>query len=422
MPKSRTIRFGNGSGFRSRREWRAQSGPSYPWINDPWSTPSVYDLGYRVEQLLLSQGNPAPYGSRPQNGGDFLTKSYERRMKPSRMNLLSESNSTLRWRNIGLIFPNNPGWLSGLDPRSWLSIKSTMIAMGTKGWNRFSPGSPIASLSQFIGELRQLPRDPFKMAREMVQSIRRARSNTVGADILRRSVGDHYLNWSFGWRPFLQDLEKISQFNEELFRSLDQLYRDHGKVVRRRGTIESTSTTTVTVDNSGSTGGYMPQIATNKSGGSRRTVTTIVKDRYWFSAGFTFRMPNVNDSEAMSSLRQYLQGGGISPSVVWELTPWSWLADYFTSIGDSLENWEKSRAINLAAKYAYVMHKRDITTVSQHQSWAYDGSFSLSASATSRAITQARTGASAYGFGFTTGALNNAQIANLVALGLSRRV
>lgn len=422
MPKSRTIRFGVGSGFRSRREWRAQPGASYPWINDRWSNPSLYDLGYRVEQLLLSQGNPAPYGARPQNGGDFFQKSYERRMKPSRINYLSVTSSTLRWRNIGLLYPINPSWLSGLDSRSWLSVKATMIAMGTKGWNRFSPGSPIASLSQFLGELRQLPKNPFRMAGDMVKSMRRSGSRAEGADILRRSVGDHYLNYSFGWRPFLADLEKFAQFNERLFRELDQLYRDQGKVVRRRGTIESTSNTTTTVDSSGSTGGYMPQLGTNKNGGSRRTVTTITKDRYWFSAGFTFRMPNVNDRESMDALRQYLLGGGISPSVVWELTPWSWLADYFTSIGASLENWEKSRAISLAAKYAYVMHSRDVTMTSEHQSWSYDGDFTFSASTTSRAITQARTGASAYGFGFTTGTLNMPQIANLVALGLSRRV
>jgi hypothetical protein len=123
----------------------------------------------------------------------------------------------------------------------------------------------------------------------------------------------------------------------------------------------------------------------------------------------------------MHNLREYLQGGGISPSVVWELTPWSWLADYFTNIGDVLENWEKSRAISLAARYAYVMYKRDVTVKSEHKV-VLDTGFEASMSHITRTITQARRGASAYGFGFTSGSLNNGQIANLVALGLSRRV
>lgn len=419
LPKVKFRNFGTETGVRQRHIYRWPPEEGVPWVPDPWSTPPTFNLGSRTDSLLLSRGNPAPYGARPQNGGDFFQKTYEFRVKPAYVRHEEFVDAALKIQNEGYLCPSN--WTSvGQDPSSWLAVKTAMITMGTKGWNRFAPGKPVASLSQFLGELRQLPKNPVRMAADLVRNMRRAGSKAAGADMLRRSVGDHYLNWSFGWRPFLSDLEKFSNLTENLARALDQLYRDHGKVVRRGGTIESDRQTTTEHHTSDSTAGYFPQMATREGGWSRKTVVITTETRYWFSAGFTYRLPNVNDVDAMRRLNQYLQGGGISPSIVWELTPWSWLADYFTNIGDTLDNWERSRAISLAAKYAYVMYRRDQTCVSTHEMWT--PKFNYNGSVISRSITQARTGASAYGFGFTTGSLNNGQIANLVALGMSRRV
>lgn len=421
VPRQRVRPLGTRTGLTWRLMYK--NTPGSPWTMSSIITGNSAQVsnGTRVEKLLISKGNPAPYARLPQNGGDFLQRSYERRHKPYSFpaNHWIEASSTQRWNNRGTLAAGNVAYGTE-DLRPWSQIVAIMEPMGSVGWNRYSPGSPVASLSQFLGELHQLPKNPFRMAAGLVRDMRRAGNKVAGADALRRSVGDHYLNWSFGWRPFLNDLEKLANFNQNLFRSLDQLYRDHGKVVRRRGTISSTSDTT-TSEVTGGPPAYVQAFAHNRNGTSIRTVTTTVKERFWFSAGFTYRLPSVNDQEGMNNLREYLQGGGISPSVVWELTPWSWLADYFTNIGDVLENWEKSRAISLAARYAYVMYKRDVTVKSEHKV-VLDTGFEASMSHITRTITQARRGASAYGFGFTSGSLNNGQIANLVALGLSRRV
>lgn len=420
VPRTKVHSFGYGPGLGNYLYYKTI--PSAPWRKSIWV--SFYNpvaLGSRVDQLLISRGNPAPYARLPQNGGDFLQHSFERRHKPyvfPKGHRIQQNPSNL-YENIGALYAGNVAYGTA-ENRSWTTIRSIMEPMGTVGWNRFSPGTPLSSLSQFLGELHQLPKNPFRMAAGLVRSMRTAGSKAAGADMLRRSVGDHYLNWSFGWRPFLNDLEKIANFNERYFRALDQLYRDHGKTVRRRGTISQTSTTTVT-EVSGGVNAYVSAFAHNRAGTSKRTVSTTVNERFWFSAGFNYRLPSVNDQEGMNNLRQYLMGGGISPSVIWELTPWSWLADYFTNIGDTLENWEKSRAISLAARYAYVMYKRDVTVRSEH-SVTLDTGFQANMSHISRTITQARRVASAYGFGFTSGQLNNGQIANLVALGLSRRI
>jgi hypothetical protein len=246
---------------------------------------------------------------------------------------------------------------------------------------------------------------------------------------MRRAVGDQYLNYSFGWRPFLSDLEKIADFDNNLKNAMAQLRRDHGRTIRRGGLIESDTTSSAPYEESGGAFGFL-DVPWASAGGTRadrgyKTVTTVTSWRCWFSAGFVYHLPREDDPNSMDRLRTYLKGGGISPSVVWELTPWSWLADYFTNIGDVLENWEASRELALAAKYCYVMYNKTYTKVSQHRAWMTNvnwGEWSGAASATSSYELKARTWASPYGFGFTSGNLNNSQKANLVALGLSRRI
>lgn len=353
-------------------------------------------------------------------------KEFSVRYEPHRLNsFFAQYDPGARWYNDGDHFPTNPV-LATADLRSMSAIEALMIPMGSKGWNRFRPGKPIASLTQFLGELRELPKNPVRMAADMVRSMRRAGSKSAGADILRRSVGDHYLNWSFGWRPFLDDLQKLADFNQNLGRHMRQLRRDNGQTIRRGGRISESFSTTTSESTSGSAAGYMDQIYTSwGTQGSRRTVTTQTFEKFWFAAGFVYRLPHGDPDSDFNRLRQYLLGGGISPSVVWELTPWSWLADYFTNIGDVLENWEAQRELNLAAKYAYVMYKKEVTVLSEHSAWMSHpiyGEVRIEGKVTSRALTKARTGASAYGLGFTSGSFSNSQIANLVALGLSRRV
>lgn len=396
------------------------------WRSD--GNPTLFgprSLGSRTQSLLISQGNKAPYYAKAQNGGDFFMKEFSVRYEPHRCNhFIAQYNTTARYNNDGDFFPSSPV-LGSSDSRSWDAVRSLMVPMGAKGWNRFRPGKPIASLTQFLGELRELPKNPVRMASDMVRAMRRAGSKAAGADVLRRSVGDHYLNWSFGWRPFLDDLQKLADFNQNLGSYIRQLRRDNGQMIRRQGTISASSTTNTT-ESTGSVTAYMDSAYTaNWNGFSKRTVTTQIKERFWFSAGFVYNLPHGNPDSDFNRLRQYLHGGGLSPSVVWELTPWSWLADYFGNVGDVLENWEAQRELNLAARYAYVMYRRDVAVLSEHFMYRSNptyGELTQTGHVTSHTVTKARLGASAYGLGFTSGNLNNSQIANLVALGLSRRV
>lgn len=393
---------------------------------------SPRSLGSATDSLLISFGHKAPYQRSIYNGSDFYKVSKWQRQSPGHMSIFIPSNpGGPGWFSEGLSFAGAPSWGTPLIP-TYGSIRSVMIPMGTQGWNRFRPGKPVASVAQFIGELRDLPKNPFRIAANAFKQARAAfigNDHGRGASILKRAVGESYLNYSFGWRPFLSDLEKIANYDESLVNAMRQLRRDHGRTIRREGLIESDTTSPAPSENSGGASGYL-DCPWSSAGGTRadrgyKTVTEVTSWRCWFSAGFVYHLPREDDPNSMGRLRRYLLGGGVDPSVVWELTPWSWLADYYTNIGDILENWQASRELALAAKYCYVMYEKTWHKTSSHRAWMTNvnwGQWSGSATAESGYTLKARTWASPYGFGFTSGNLNNSQKANLVALGLSRRI
>lgn len=420
VPQTRFTSYGTGK--RRTVDW-APNGKQSARYHQGGETVS---LGGQTDRLVISSGHRAPYARFPYNGGDFYKTTQTSRKSPARLDLWQNYYGSSWWHTYGDIFPAVTPTIPAA-PSTFTAMRSLMVPLGTVGWNRFRPGKPVASMAQFIGELRQLPKNPFRVISSVATAAKRyGVSSPRTYDTMRRAVGDSYLNYAFGWRPFLQDLEKLADYEHNLSRAMRQLYRDNGETIRRRGTIASDSQVTVSPkQTSASAVGYIDGPYTSGgSGWSAREVTTLVKWRCWFSAGFVYRIPLEGDSRANARLRQYLLGGGITPSTVWELTPWSWLLDYFTNIGDVLENWEASRELALAAKYAYVMMERSTTVHSAHSGGgSHGGGWNVSgASFTASTVEKARTWASAYGLGFTPGSLSNSQVANLVALGLSRRI
>jgi hypothetical protein len=137
-------------------------------------------------------------------------------------------------------------------------------------------------------------------------------------------------------------------------------------------------------------------------------------------------IPTASNNGYVDRLRDLL-GLKLTPEVIWELTPWSWLIDWFSNIGLVVENLSNLHASNLILNYAYSTICRE----------------AVDSSVTSRpALTSASTGyrtwegdvvtkyetwqkvrlkASPYGFATTLNSLTGSQWAILVALGLARQ-
>lgn len=309
------------------------------------------------------------------------------------------------WRYQGLVMAHtlNPN-LTGLPTPP---LGSTIDAMGAVGWNRYKPTAPQGGVSQFLGELRELPTLPRLLLLK-------------GQAYRLKDLGSDYLNVRFGWEPFVKELRKFIITSQKVDKILRQLSRDNGGWVRRRGPIsEDTSITT-----SESQGYFtLPSLVSYLYDGIQtREVKQETTTKWWFSGKFKYYIPTGNSPEDIrkrsNQLARIVYGAELSPRLVWQLMPWSWMADWVTSAGAVISNLMDYQD-GLVAQYAYVMMNKSIkTTYTVRGKFKGHGSFQTSQTYIDEI--KLRYAANPFGFGILDGDLSPYQLSILGALGLSR--
>jgi hypothetical protein len=195
----------------------------------------------------------------------------------------------------------------------------TVIDLNNLAWSILAgtnPNVPHVSVPTAIGELKDLP--------SLIK---------VRGDGLLRKIAQGHLSWRWGLRPMLSDLRKLCNFARAFDNRLMELYslRD-GRIMRRRCHL-----------------------------GKEKALTTN-ETNHWFHAGFgvllqgplqyhytkevwgTAQWKLAPDSVLpelgfgpLKNLANRLNYGITSHEALataWELTPWSWLVDWFSNIGD----------------------------------------------------------------------------------------
>lgn len=296
-------------------------------------------------------------------------------------------------------FANYDTVLSGMSDH-------TAANYGSTAWKALRPVQPSASGNVFLVELREFL-DLFKFK-------------------LRgyKALGNNYLNYKFGWTPFLGDLGRFIRTQDAIENLIATIRRNNGKWIKRRRTISDT-VKSVTTSNQGNR--IYPTLPTPFYGSIPLSSCELVKietDRIWCEAQMKYYIPKLEFDLAKdiwsSELRRRIFGLDISPALVWELVPWSWLFDWFTNIGDVFRAISGQSYDNLVAKYAYVMrHRRIYYMYSQIQNFAYGEPVRLRKSFTVEC--KEREGASPFGFGLEIpDDLTVSQLAILAALGITR--
>lgn len=277
-----------------------------------------------------------------------------------------------------------------------------------KAWRRYKPLTPKVSTSQFFAELRELPKF-FIECRRVLDYF--------------KSLGNAYLNWEFGWKPFLLDLKEfltgLLKFNDRV----KQLIRDNGKPIHRQGPVfkdeASSSTTTRSVGAdillpSYETAAYIASFGSSTACPNSKTVTTTISQLYWFSGTFRYYLAPLGSFQLEEQVSRIIYGLDLTPRLVWELMPWSWLADWFTSLGDSIDNMTEIMLDSLVATYAYTMG---------HYKSVEETAWSNGLTTARRVLTneiKAREQSTPYGFGIDTSSFSGRQSAILAALALAR--
>jgi hypothetical protein len=254
-------------------------------------------------------------------------------------------------------------------------------------------------------------------------------------------VADQYLGLQFGLMPVLRDLFSLMTLREDLERKIRWLRSHNKKSVRRRVELDSASFSEAVASVGTQSASMGPVLATqlyaNPSGPTGFQVTKSVSYRIWFEAKYRYYIPEVAFKDPLTKpfgLAADLAGLSPDPVVIYKVIPWSWLLDWFTSVGSVIQNIMLRHKYHVVAEYAYVMASQDITYEKPGYCVTKSGTYTCTpqgcsftgpdvvhagSAKTVYAIRQ-RAVANPYGFGITWSALTPYQLSILAALGLSK--
>jgi len=326
----------------------------------------------------------------------------------------------------------------------------SLVGWGARGFSRTIPTHPIYNLGVSIGELKDLPGMVSQTLRGF-QALKKldlayasgfptVRDFIKHAKSLPKNTGDTYLYGAFGLYPMLQDLLFLLKMREKLDKKIDWLRRHNGKAVRREIELDA--------------GGFSEDIPRNVARAatvfpSQHTeiyapgwgdvlpfpILKTYQRRIWFAAKYRFYIPDLGKDRTKpppGGLASDLLGLSPDVSIIYKLTPWSWLLDWFTSVGPAISNVYQMARYGVVAEYAYVMCSEHFTYKAPGDISMYTGDYGVvgfspakirhfsGVSSTEYEFRQ-REVANPYGFGVTYASLSTYQWSILAALGLSRR-
>lgn len=231
----------------------------------------------------------------------------------------------------------------------------TARTYGAEAYNKFRPTRPKADAGQWIGELRDLPQNPWPW------KVTNLRNNILNF----KNLGSMYLNYEFGWKPFIKDLIKVYETNKRIENHLNYMKNNNNKWMTRGGIIKNEQTVTQSILSQQAFPSIPSPFYSSYSWPCTKSV--ITRDTVWFKARMKYFIQDLEtdpcDSVWSSQLLRHMYGLTLTPSLAWELIPFTWLQDWVINIGDVISNFSNSLYDNLVSKYAYVMRHRSTSIV-----------------------------------------------------------
>lgn len=380
------------TGYQETTSFRSKSGVDQ-------STPELQQTSGSHAALmkeLRDSGENFRHWHGSDTGHEFRTLKQQRWQTSSSVSLKSELFGTGTMTYEGNL---TVGGLSN-PPTFEPYPDSDAVLDGSRLIRRSIPTAPEAGIAAFLGELReQLP-------------------TLVGTLLWREgvslsSVAGEHLNVEFGIKPFLSDLTKICLSVKRMHTLIRQFARDSEKITRRRRSLDH-STSSVELPASyqvpgiglypwgdGSSSSNYPAGYFLSDLGVVRTIDTVSRD-VWFSGAFQYYL-NQDDSflgkmERYEQLANRLLGTRLDANVIWELTPWSWLIDWFSDSGSFVANLMSLTSDSLVMRYGYLMAT---TTATRERTQIVTDNYGsrLMLRDYNEIVEKTRTQASPYGFG-----------------------
>lgn len=410
--RTRSWRASAGQGVATKRKFSGVTG---------WGplTYTTWDPGTVCSQHTLDNIHDWPNGrsSGRDVGGSFVSTTKSVEYNAPKISAYAYYNGD-EWTYNGPCLASIDDWPTVGSITA--GTESQLKAAGTTAIARTVPTSPPANVSVMLGEL-----------------FREGVPKAAGATLLKsrfrdyRDYGSEYLNYEFGWKPIAADLKSVARTMIESERILDQLERDSGRNVRRKFAFPTANTTS---NDSSTLTKYSKVIGLPQGSAIWGTNSWSIRGsherRRWFSGCYTyhFKRPTAHANAMRGAVQKarVLYGLDLTPEVVWNLAPWSWLADWVSNAGDVMSNMSRFSRDDLVMRYGYIMeHSKNV-----HVHTLNNISYSLVDNGSKRAVvspsttytreTKQRYPATPFGFGLTESGFDTSQWAILGALGISR--
>jgi hypothetical protein len=301
-----------------------------------------------------------------------------------------------------------------------MALDSAVIGPTSNVWPRLSPYSiyPLWSLgSEAINAVRP-SYDELNLAatlgemREGLPSFRHRYGSFLS------NLGGNYLTTEMAIKPALNDARAIARTARDYDTLLERMKTEAGKIRHRRYDFPDTHSEEVeSVQTGVYPGGPGAVLLTGRG---TLTITLTKRTRTWFEGSFMYYMDRSNPYTANAANFQRLFGLHLDVETAWELTRFSWLVDYFTSIGDILSNVSANGRGDAVMVRGYLMRT---TSYEREYKWEKTSGNSLmptSATEVFGAIRKERVQAHPFGFGLSTD-LTDRQLSIIAALGLTKR-
>lgn len=298
---------------------------------------------------------------------------------------------------------------------------------GAKAIANSAPTKPRSSLTTAFGEFLS----------EGLPSL-------IGAGLIQnrlsriRSSGSEYLNVQFGWLPLLSEIRSIATSLKNASATLRQFERDAGKRVRRSYgfNTQTTGYTEILQDSGQTTLGWFNAKQYDAGffdvlrQGVRPNKLLLENSKsvsIWFKGEFQYFVPRPEGFweriEEFEKKANILLGTSITPEVLWNLSPWSWLLDWSYNVGDLMSNTTLLADNGLVMRYGYLMrHTQEFNRfyIPDGATVFTGGASPGTISATFSRNTKERFRATPYGFALNPASFSAGQWAILGALGLTK--
>lgn len=407
----------------------------------------------QVSQTLVNQRLETPSGpgrmSTHDSGHEMVSIKIINSQRQTMREIMRSTGALYqRAEATAIRFIDAPDWVPVDDKRVMRSRGNSVVGLTASDWPGGSPWPTGLDHQGAINSLfqRSIPDNPGSQIGETLVSFltgdypklwtgllqfQRKLDAAGGKRVVQETLkeaGSSYLNVVFGWVPTIGDLIK---FIETLLHIDSLIYGETER--RKRGDIGGSKT--ATKRSYGAVGGMQSMI---RGSGEEETAISFFSPYYTARATSTWdrrlsaryaglaRPNKVSESFVDKAYETLRNTGVVYDQIVWDLTPFSWLVDWFLSIGSSIAN---ASAFSPSSgrwnvDYAYVTTAYNLVANGEFETM-YNRAYATDWYTSGRKTFGVqrilhRQQATPFGFGTRLDGLSASQFAILAALGLAK--